>query len=547
MRLETSLSFGLDEYDRLPADVHTNSGEKDLRNYACLSLGKPVSSAFRCVILKKSIDARKKSNIKITFRVYLTDESEQKENEADKTITETGYASDTQGNHAAEKTTKSHPVVIGFGPAGMLAGLILARKGLSPIIIERGSMVEKRSADVENYFFTGKLSVQSNVQFGEGGAGTFSDGKLSTGISDPRKQFVLDTFVRAGAPPEIMYLSHPHVGTDRLRDVVTGIRKEILSLGGTFLFERQVVGFKSENSNIQGVWHAPSGFSGDKCFLPASEVVLAIGHSARDTFCVLNDMHIPMTTKPFSVGVRIEHPQDWINRAQYGISAGHKSLPQADYKLVAHTSTGRALYTFCMCPGGFVVASASEEGQVVTNGMSNFHRDGTNANSAILVGVDLSDFGEEGVLSGVHFQEKLEHIAYESGGRSGKAPCQRLGDFLENRASVSCGEVVPSYRPGVSYTNLRSLLPGFVSDTIHEGVLEMNRKLPGFSHPDSLLTGFETRSSSPVRIVRDDSLQSTGLTGLYPCGEGAGYAGGIMSSAIDGIRCAEKIIENRFS
>jgi len=547
MRLETSLSFGLDEYDRLPADIHTNSGEKDLRNYACLSLRKPVSSDLRCIILKKSIDARKKSKIKITFRVCLTDDSEQEGKDAVKSTAETGYASGTPGNPAAETTTKLHPVVIGFGPAGMMAGLILARKGLSPVIIERGSTVEKRSDDVESYFSTGKLCTQSNVQFGEGGAGTFSDGKLSTGISDPRKQFVLDTFVRAGAPPEIMYLSHPHVGTDRLRDVVTGIRKEILSLGGTFLFERQVVGFKSENSIIQGVWHAPSGFPGDTCFLAASEVVLAIGHSARDTFCVLNDMKIPMTTKPFSVGVRIEHPQEWINRAQYGVSAGHKALPQADYKLVAHTSTGRALYTFCMCPGGFVVASASEEGQVVTNGMSNYHRDAANANSAILVGVELSDFGEEGVLSGVHFQEKLERIAYESGGRSGRAPCQRLGDFLENRASVSCGEVVPSYRPGVAYTNLRSLLPGVVSDTILEGVLEMNRKLPGFSHPDSLLTGFETRSSSPVRIVRDDSLQSTGLAGLYPCGEGAGYAGGIMSSAIDGIRCAEKILENRFA
>jgi len=289
------------------------------------------------------------------------------------------------------------------------------------------------------------------------------------------------------------------------------------------------------------------GSGNDRTFLAADEVVLAIGHSARDTFDVLADMDIPMTAKPFSVGLRIEHKQDWINRAQYGVSAGHKALPQADYKLVSHTSSGRALYTFCMCPGGFVVASASEEGQVVTNGMSNYLRDGENANSAILVGVNISDFEADGVLSGVRFQQKLERIAFEAGGNNGHAPCQRLGDFLEDRASASCGDVRATYQPGVTYTNLRSLLPGFVADTICEGVLDMNKRIPGFSHPDSLLTGFETRSSSPVRIVRDESFQSTGLLGLYPCGEGAGYSGGIMSSAIDGIHCAEKIIEKRFA
>lgn len=542
MRLETTLSFSLDEYSRLP-DFTNNTGahdiddahfrEKDLLIPACRSVKKPVSPKVRCIILKKSIDARKKSQIRITFRVCLTDETEKTEGRTMKA--------------PVILPDNTRPVVIGFGPAGMMAGLMLARNGLCPIIIERGCMVDKRARDVEQYFSTGKLIMNSNVQFGEGGAGTFSDGKLSTGVSDIRRSFVLETFVGAGAPPEIIYLSRPHVGTDRLREVVVNIRSEIQSLGGTFLFERQVTGFSLDNSTVKGVYHAPSGNLSDTVLLPAEEVVLAIGHSSRDTFRELFDIGIQMTAKPFAVGVRIEHPQEWINRAQYGASAGHKALPQADYKLVSHTSTGRALYTFCMCPGGYVVASSSQEGHVVTNGMSNYRRDAENANSAILVGVDSADFGEDDVLAGVRFQEKLECMAYEAGGRSGRAPCQRFGDFADNRASEECGEVRPSYRPGVTYTNLRGLLPQYISDTLLEGVRDMNQKISGFSHPDSLMTGFETRSSSPVRINRDESMQSTGYSGLYPCGEGAGYAGGIMSSAIDGIKCAEKIIEKRFA
>lgn len=537
MRLETTLTFSLDEFAGLLRDDTTLIDEKLLLIPACRALNLKVLPKYRCSILKKSIDARKKSRILITIRVCLTDESES----ADESI------------DAAPVPLMNinicgpHPVVIGFGPCGMFAALTLARRGLSPVVIERGSEVSKRINDVERYFADGILLPYSNVQFGEGGAGTFSDGKLSTGISDPRKSFVLETFVEAGAPPEIKYLAHPHIGTDRLRQVVLNIRKEIISLGGTFLFERQVVGFESENNKLTGVYHASSQNPGDKTLLKTNNAVLAIGHSARDTFEIIHRSDIPMSAKPFSVGLRIEHLKEWINRAQYGVSAGHRALPQADYKLVSHTGTGRALYTFCMCPGGFVVASASADGQVVTNGMSNFQRDAENSNSAILVGVEPSDFENDDIFAGVRFQENLERLAFESGGRSGKAPCQRLEDYLDNRASISCGLVKPSYRPGVKYTNLRDLLPGYISATISEGIQDFNRKMPGFAHPDSLLTGIETRSSSPVRINRDESMESEGMSGLYPSGEGAGYAGGIMSSSIDGIRTAEKIIDKLFA
>ena len=303
-------------------------------------------------------------------------------------------------------------------------------------------------------------------------------------------------------------------------------------------------GIDTENGRVSGIRHSQSGSdTEDAVYLETSNVILAIGHSARDTFRYLDEKGISMTAKPFSVGVRIEHPREWIDRAQYGNFAGHKALSAAEYKLVSHTDNGRALYTFCMCPGGYVVAGASETDGVVTNGMSNYKRDAENSNSAILVGCDVKDFEDGGVLSGVHFQQKLERLAYEHGGRTGKAPCQRLGDFLDGHASLGCGEVKPSYRPGVAYANLRRILPEFVSDTIAQGITAMNRSIPGFSHPDSLLTGVETRSSSPVRIVRNEEWMSPDAAGLFPCGEGAGYAGGIMSSAIDGLKCAEKVIE----
>ncbi len=533
MNITIELSFSPDEYQLLPDLPNGKYREKDLRETACRKAGKSLShfSSVRCVILKKSIDARKKRDVRIRYKVLLTNEPGVER----RATTHPSFAPDTA----------APPVVIGFGPAGMFAALLCARNGLRPIVIERGRPVAERARDVEAYFTGGPLLPYSNVQFGEGGAGTFSDGKLYSGISDGRRGFVLDTFIKAGAPPEIRYLSHPHIGTDRLREIVLNIRKEILSLGGTILFERTADEFIIDGGRIRGVSHAVSATGEDRTFLASGTVILAVGHSARDTYSSLRASNISMATKPFSVGVRIEHLQEWIDRSQYGPFAGHPALPAAEYKLVSHTATGRSLYTFCMCPGGYVVAGASSDGHIVTNGMSNYLRNGKNANSAILVGVDSKDFAGNDVLAGMQFQEALEKAAFVAGGQKGKAPCQRLGDFLSNRGTVSCGKVQPSYRPGVTYTNLRPILPDFVSTTICEGITEMNRKISGFSHPDSLLTGIETRSSSPVRILRDESLCSPNAEGLYPCGEGAGYAGGIMSSAIDGMRCAERIIEKR--
>lgn len=522
---EAELSFAPGEHEALPNLVGSSCREKDLRAAACKKLRIPCTASLTCTILKKSIDARNKRNIRIIYKVQVSDAPQSAPALLNK-----------RGTRPSGK-----PVVIGFGPAGMFAALHLARAGCCPIIIERGRPVDERARDVAAHFSGEPLLPFSNVQFGEGGAGTFSDGKLYSGITDHRRALVLDSFVKAGAPAEITYLAHPHIGTDRLRETVKNIRNEIIALGGTIHFERTVTDILVEKGVLRAVSHVDSSSGSGLATIDTSSAILAIGHSARDTYRMLFDHSITLTPKPFSVGVRIEHPQEWLNRAQYGAFANHPALSAAAYKLVSRTSTGRSLYTFCMCPGGFVVAGASGPGQVVTNGMSNYHRNAENANSAILVGVDSSDFSGQSVLAGMQFQEALENAAFAAGGKTGAAPCQRVADFLAGRPSTSCGTVRPSYKPGVTYTDLAPLFSPVITATIREGIRQLDHKIKGFSHPDALLTGCETRSSSPVRILRGENLCSPDVRGLYPCGEGAGYAGGIMSSAVDGLRCAERI------
>ena len=431
------------------------------------------------------------------------------------------------------------PLVVGSGPAGLFCAYILANSGLNPILVERGDTAEKRVEAVNNFWENGILSTSTNVQFGEGGAGTFSDGKLTTGVNDKRLDFIKEIFVKYGAPDEILYLKKPHIGTDKLVKTVTNMRKAIEKMGGKVMFNTML----SEILIKDGKIHGAILKDGQKEFtIDTDNIVLAIGHSARDTIRMLYEKNVPMTRKTFSIGARIEHLQDDISLSQYG--KNYKLLPPADYKLAEKTSNGRGVYTFCMCPGGYVVASASSENSVVTNGMSYFMRDGKNANSALLVTVNPDDIEGNSVLAGIELQEKIEKTAYDMAGRNYFAPCQLVGDFLKNRISESFGKVKPTYMPGTTFCNIREILPKFICDAMAEVIPIMDKKLKGFASDDAILTVPETRSSSPVQITRDsESLQSK-IKGLYPCGEGAGYAGGIMSAALDGIKCAEAIIRN---
>ncbi len=482
------------------------------------------------VISKSFIDARHKDNVKIIYRVdtYSSKEYEDLQN---KNIIE---ALPHLGKTVID--TENRPVVVGFGPAGMYAALILSRYGLRPIVIEKGSSVDKRSQDVSLYRTTGEINPDSNIQFGEGGAGTFSDGKLYTGVSSGLKGFIGDIMVKYGAPKDITFDSHPHVGTDNLVSVVKGIREEIIANGGEVLFDTSLTDIYLRNNKVEAIETTKGKIS-------CNTLILAIGHSSRKTVRMIYSKGITMESKPFSVGVRIEHKREMIDVSQYGFdTAAFSNIFAANYKLAVDACTRRKLYTFCMCPGGEVIAAASEENSICTNGMSYRARDGRNSNAALLVPVSSSDYGD-GVLDGIIFQEKLESQAFIAGGSNYSAPVSTYGSLCGSATSVS--SVIPTYTPGYKEADLREVLPQFVTDTLIDGIKLMGRKIKGFDSPDAVLTAVEARSSSPVRILRNkDTYESVNTTGLYLSGEGAGYAGGIMSSAIDGIKCANRIAQD---
>ncbi len=430
------------------------------------------------------------------------------------------------------------PVVVGFGPAGMFAALVLARAGARPLVIERGREAEKRKAAVDAFRAGGTLDPECNVQFGEGGAGTFSDGKLNTGTHDRRISWVLEQFALHGAPESVRYDAKPHIGTDILIHVVQNIRREIQALGGEVRFETKLTGLHLADGALTGVRvRSPEG----EATIPCTRLILALGHSARDSFEMLHAAGVPMEPKAFSMGVRIEHRQEDVDRSQYGRARGN--LPAADYSLNVHLPDGSSAYTFCMCPGGEVIAAASEEGGVVTNGMSYSARDGQNANAALLVTLHPEDFPERDVLSGMRWQRQIERAAFLAGGGNYRAPAQLAGDFLAHRKSEAPGRVQPSYRPGVTWTELHAVLPQRITRVLEQALPALGQKLRGFDDPEAVLTAPETRSSSPVRILRGKDCRSP-IRGLYPCGEGAGYAGGITSAAVDGMRCAEAVLQS---
>jgi len=551
------------------------------------SLGVSIDAIANWKVFKRSFDARQKLQV-----VYIVDVQLHNSNQEQQLLQQHAQHPHIQATPDMQwhppvhvpadwaKLDAVRPVVVGFGPCGMFAALVLAQMGLKPIVIERGQAVRQRTQDTWGLWRKSVLKPESNVQFGEGGAGTFSDGKLYSQIKDPRHlgRKVMNEFVRFGAPEEILWAAHPHIGTFKLVKVVEGLRAEIIRLGGEVRFVQRVTDIRYDDQRRLQALHVLKQDSGETYELPANHVVMALGHSARDTFTMLHRHQVAMQAKAFSIGVRIEHPQSLIDRARWGKHAGHPMLGAADYKLVHHASNGRAVYSFCMCPGGTVVAATSEAGRVVTNGMSQYSRNERNANAGIVVGIDPSDYPMDSAsfeaalgqevgnavrldtldtvdgfhpLAGMVLQRQLESAAFIAGGSNYHAPAQLVGDLLADAPSTALGSVEPSYKPGVHMTDLRHVLPAFAVDTMREALPVFGRKIKGFDMPDAVLTGVETRTSSPLRIERDQDLQSPNMHGLFPGGEGAGYAGGILSAGVDGIKLGEavamKVLQNRSS
>lgn len=519
--------------------------EEDVKQKAARFLKVQPEDIRSLSVFRRSVDSRKKQDVHfvLTVDVDVAGDEARIRKRCDKRRVEASvfYHYVPVENR---RVSEFRPVVAGFGPAGMFCALTLAEAGLKPIVLERGHDAETRTKDVQNFWQHRKLDTRSNIQFGEGGAGTFSDGKLTTGIKDPRQNKVMTDFVRFGAPEAILYTNYPHIGTDNLVHVVKNIREEIIRLGGEVHFGCTLTDLIIANGFIHGVTYMEE--NGTERDLETDCVVLALGHSARDTVTMLYRKGIRMMQKPFSVGARIEHPREFIDRAQYGGAAGHPALGAANYKMACHPPHGRGMYTFCMCPGGMVVNAASEEGGIVVNGMSEYARDGENSNAALLVGIEPEHFPDEHPLSGFDLQRQMEQKAFALGGGDYTAPAQLVGDFLKGQPSTKLGAVKPSCPTGTTPSDIREVLPKAVTDIMAEALPMMDRKLKGFAMPEAVLTFPETRSSSPVRFLRDDffecCLNGEPLGGAYPCGEGAGYAGGIVSAAVDGIRVAEAIL-----
>lgn len=526
--------------------------DDELQNKIAELLGLGFEEVSNYTVTKRAIDSRKK-RVMIYFVYSVTVEFE---NKIEIKIMKSQAVKKNKKHHRIESiepysyngilrlpfdklrvAQDRRPVVVGTGPAGMFSALLLAKAGLKPLVIERGGDVDSRVKDVENFLETGELNEKSNIQFGEGGAGTFSDGKLNTLITNPRIKYVFEEFVNAGAPDSILWDAKPHIGTDKIRNVAKNIRGQIISLGGEVRFDTQMTDVKIEDGKLVGI------ILNENEEVETDTLVLALGYSARDTYEMLYKRKLGIEQKPFSIGVRIEHKAEMINKSQYDKFFNNEKLGAAKYKLVSHSDDNRSVYTFCMCPGGHVMPSTSEAGSVVTNGMSEYAQDGENSNSALLVNVNERDFGSDHPLAGVEFQRKWERKAFELGGSNFHAPVQLVGDFLADNKSKNHRSIEPTYKPGVKYTSLYTCLPEYVIKSLKEALPKLDNKIHGFAHPDAVLTGIETRSSSPLRISRDKETMQSNIEGIYPAGEGAGYAGGIVSSAVDGMRVAEVILD----